>query len=80
MKNPFINMKTVIKGRFKAIVGDGAGSGASQNFLKAGVGARDETNSFGSTTLGDTHAKMKYVMRSGYCTKHRQRRPTIHIE
>jgi hypothetical protein len=45
MKNPFINMKTVITGRFKAIVGDGAGSGASQNFLKAGVvGAGAETN------------------------------------
>ncbi len=44
MKNPFINMKTVITGRFKAVVGDGAGSGASQNFLKAGVGAGAETN------------------------------------
>ncbi len=51
MNNVLFNIKSVITGSSKAVAG--AGSGWSRNFLKVGAGA--ETNSFGSTTLLNTH-------------------------
>jgi hypothetical protein len=52
MKNVLFNIKSVITGSSKVIAGAGAraraGAGA-KNLFK--VGARAETNSFGSTTL-----------------------------
>ncbi len=44
MKNPLFNMKSVIKGSYKANVVAGAGS-------RAGAGTGAETKSLGSTTL-----------------------------
>jgi hypothetical protein len=49
MKNQLFNLKAVQTGTHKAEVGARAGSG---NLLK--IGARAETNSFGSTTLFST--------------------------
>jgi hypothetical protein len=44
MNNPLFNMKSVIKGSYKADVGAGAGSGAGARAgAGAGVGAGDET-------------------------------------
>jgi hypothetical protein len=51
MKNPLFNMKSVMKGRYKADVGAGFGAGA-ETFLKS---EPEREKSFGSTTLLATH-------------------------
>jgi hypothetical protein len=69
MKNPLFDMKPVITGSYKAIVGAGSGAGA---------GAGAESNSFGSATLPTPYygtLVLKYLVQIRVQIKWRIRAP-----